>query len=152
MAPFIADSAKGRWAEKFLLPVGGDNIVVVLLQASGLQADATLRTNQYLSGLLSAGNTEATFTNYSRKVLAAADITVSVNTGTHVVTVDIVDQVWNAAGGAANNSIGALLTCYRPTSGSADSAILVLTKHDYVISTTGGNLTATVPSIGTVAL
>lgn len=135
-----------------MLPIGGDNVIVVLLQASGLQADATLRTHQYLSALLSAGNTEATFTNYSRKVLAAADITVSVNTGTHIVTVDIADQVWSAAGGAANNSVGALLTCYRPTSGTADSGVLVLTKHDYVISTTGGNLTATVPSIGTVAL
>src|SRR4051812_40793184 len=149
MAPFIFDSAKGRWVEKFLLPVGGDNIVVVLLQSTGLQADATLNNYATLSALLSAGNTEATFTNYSRKVLAAADITVSINTGTHINTVDIVDQVWNAAGGAANNNIGALITCYRPTSGSADSAILPLTKHDYVISTTGGNLTATVPSIGT---
>lgn len=149
IANVIFDYAKGRYVEKYMLPVGGDNIIVVLLQTSGLQADATLRTNQYLSGLLSAGNTEATFTNYARKVLSAADITVSVNTGTHVNTVDIVDQVWSAAGGAANNSIGALLTCYRPTSGTADSGILVLTKHDYVVSTTGGNLTATVPSIGT---
>lgn len=149
MANVIFDYAKGRFVEKFMLPVGGDNIVVVLLQASGLQADATLRTNQFLSGMLSAGNAEATFTNYSRKVLAAADITVSINTGTHVNTVDIVDQVWNSAGGAANNSIGALITCYRPTSGTPDSGMLLLTKHDYVISTTGGNLTATVPSIGT---
>lgn len=132
-----------------MLPVGGDNIIVVLLQASGLQADASLRINPTLSALLSAGNSEASFTNYSRKVLAAADITVSINTGTHINTVDIADQVWSAAGGAANNSIGALITCYRPTSGSADSAILPLTKHDYVIATTGGNLTATVPSIGT---
>lgn len=145
----IFDYAKGRYVEKFMLPIGGDNIIVVLLQASGLQADASLRTNATLAALLSAGNSEATFTNYARKVLAAADITVSINTGTHVNTVDIVDQVWNAAGGATNNSVGALITCYRPTSGSADSAILPLTKHDYVISTTGGNLTATVPSIGT---
>jgi len=145
----IFDYAKGRYVEKYMLPVGGDNIVVVLLQASGLQADATLRTNQYLSGLLSAGNTEATFTNYARKVLSASDITVSINTGTHVNTVDISDQVWSAAGGAVNNSIGALITCYRPTSASTDAQILCLTKHDYVISTTGGNLTATIPSIGT---
>jgi hypothetical protein len=149
MAPFIADSAKGRWVEKFMLPIGGDNIIVVLLQSSGLQADATLNNYTFLSQLLAAGNTEATFTNYTRKVLAAADITVSVNTGTGVTTVDTVDQVWNAAGGALNNTLGALLTCYRPTSGSLDSAVLVLTKHDFAATTTGGNLTAQVPSIGT---
>lgn len=150
MASLIFDSAKGRWVEKFMLPIGGDNIVVVLLQSSGLQADATLNNYATLSALLAGGNTEATFTNYSRKVLAAADLSVSVNTGTGVTTVDSVDQVWNAAGGALNNTLGAICFCYRPTSGSLDSAILPLTKHDFATTTTGGNLTATVPSIGTV--
>lgn len=150
MASFIFDSAKGRWVEKFLLPVGGDNIVVVLLQSSGLQADATLNNHVFLSQLLAAGNTEATFTNYSRKVLSAADLSVSVNTGTGVTTVDAVDQVWASAGGALNNTMGAICTCYRPTSGSLDSAVLLLTKHDFATTTTGGALTATVPSIGTV--
>lgn len=143
------DYAKGRFVEKYMLPIGGDNIVVVLLQSSGLQADATLNNYQFLSQLLAGGNLEATFTNYSRKVLAAADLTVTVNTGTGVTTVDAVDQVWSAAGGALNNTMGALVTCYRPTSGSADSAILLLTKHDYAASTTGGNLTASIPSIAT---
>ena len=59
----IFDYAKGRFVEKFMLPVGGDNIVVLLLQASGLQADTTLRTHQTVSAMLSAGNNEATFTN-----------------------------------------------------------------------------------------
>lgn len=89
-------------------------------------------------------------TGNTRKVLSAADITVSTNTGTGVTTVDTSDQVWNAAGGAVNNTLGALLTCYRPTSSTPDSGILLLTKHDYTIGTTGGNLTAQVPSIGTV--
>lgn len=148
MGNLIFDYAKGRWGEKYRLPVGGDNIVVVLLQSAGLQADSTLNDHQTLAALLAA-NTEATFTNYARKVLAAVDITVTVNTSTGVTTVDISDQVWNAAGGATNNTLGALLTCYRPASSSPDSAVLPLTKHDFAVSTTGGNLTATVPSIGT---
>lgn len=149
MAAFIFDSAKGRWVEKFLLPIGGDNIIAVLLQSSGLQADATLNNYSSLSALLAGGNTEATFTNYARKVLAAVDLTVSVNTGTGVTTVDAVDQVWNSAGGALNNTLGAICFCYRPTTGSLDSAILPLTKHDFSATTTGGNLTAQIPSIAT---
>lgn len=149
MAPFVFDYAKGRWVEKFLLPIGGDNIIVVLLQSSGLQADATLNNYTFLSQMLAGGNTEATFTNYSRKVLAAADLSVSVNTSTGVTTVDALDQVWSAAGGATNNTMGAICTCYRPTSGSLDSAVLLLTKHDFATTTTGGALTATIPSIGT---
>lgn len=146
---FIFDNAKGRWVEKYLLPVGGDNIEIVLLQASGLQADSTLNNYATLSSLLAA-NTEANFTNYSRIILSSVNITVSVNTSTGVTTVSIPSQVWNSAGGAVNNSLGALLTCYRPSSTSLDSAILPLTKHEFAVSTTGGNLTATITSIGTV--
>lgn len=122
---------------------------MVLLQSAGLQSDATLGTYQYLGDLLAAGNTEATFTNYSRQVLSGTSITIGVNTSTGVTTVGISNQVWNAAGGAVNNTLGALLTCYRPTSASADSEVLLLTKHDFAVSTTGGTLTATVSSIGT---
>lgn len=148
MASFIFDYAKGRWIEKYLLPVGGDNIIVVLLQSSGLQADTTLNNYQTLGALLGS-NTEATFTNYGRMVLSGLNITVAVNTSTGVTTVDVPDQVWTAAGGATNNTLGALLTCYRPSTASLDTQILPLTKHDFAVTTTGGNLTAAIPSIGT---
>jgi hypothetical protein len=151
-SPFLFDYAKGRWVEKYSLPLGGDAIGVVLLQASGLQADATLNNYQYLSQLLAGGtgNLEATFTNYARIWLTAASgITISVNTSTGVTTVDIPNQVWSAAGGALNNSLGAFTTCYRPTSSTADSGISLMTNHPFAISVAGGTLTATVPSIGT---
>jgi hypothetical protein len=122
---------------------------VVLLQSTGLQVDATLETYQFLSQLLTAGNAEATFTNYSRQVLSGTSITVTVNTSTGVTTVDISDQVWTAAGGATNNTLGALITCYRPSVASTDSSVLLLTKHDFATTTTGGNLTASIASIGT---
>jgi hypothetical protein len=149
MSNFVFSYAKGRWIDKYSLPLGTDNILVVLLQSTGLQADATLGTYQYLSQLTAAGNLEATFTNYTRQVLSGTSITISVNTSTAVTTVSIPTQVWNAAGGATNNTLGALLTCYRPASNSTDASVLLLTKHDFAITTTGGNLTATISSIGT---
>lgn len=152
MSNVVFDYAKGRWIDKYALPVGGDQIRVVLLQASGLQSDATLATFQYLSQVLSTGtgsNLEATFTNYSRPTILAAGITITVNTGTGVTSVSIPSQVWNSAGGATNNSLGALLTCYQPTSSTPDTGIQLLTKHDFVTTTTGGNLTATITTIAT---
>jgi hypothetical protein len=149
MGNVVFDFAKGRWIDKCALPVGGDTIIVVLLQSSGLQADATLVTYQYLSQLTAAGNLEATFTNYTRSSITGVGITITVNTGTNVTSVSIPSQVWNSAGGATNNALGALLTCYKPSSGSPDSAIQLLTKHDFVASTTGGNLTATITTIAT---
>lgn len=135
-----------------MLPLGTDNLGIVLLQSASLPSDNTLKRTQFLSGVLSTGTgsgVEANFTNYGRIWYSAAAITVTVNTTTDVVTLDLSDAVWNAAGGAANNSLGKLLVVYRPTSGSADTAIPILTAHDFVASTTGGNLTATIPSIAT---
>lgn len=146
MGNIVFPYAYGRWIDKYSLPLGGDNILVVLVQSSGLQSDATLSGYQFLSQVWSGGNTEATFTNYSRLSITSG-ITITVGSTT---TVAVPNQVWNSAGGATNNSLGALLTCYKPTSSSVDSAILLMTKHDFVASTTGGNLTAVITNIGTV--
>lgn len=149
MANFVFPCAKGRFVEKYSLLTGSDNIVVVLLLSSGLQADATLAGYTNLATLLAATSDEATFTNYARIILASGNITITTTT---TVTVALTGNlVWNSAGGAVNNTLGALLTCYRPTSGSADSAIIPMTKHDFSTTTAGGNLTGTVTTIATAA-
>lgn len=145
-SPFIFSVARGRWVEKFMLPLGTDNILVVLLKASGLQADATLDDHLTLASVLGS-NTEASFTNYSRKVLSAVDITVSLSSGTW--TVDTADQIWTSAGGASNDSLGALITVYRPTSSATTAQMLPLTCHPYIQSTSGTDAKATITSIGT---
>lgn len=152
MANVLNDFGKGRWIQLSTLPIGTDNLLIVLLQSTSLPTDNTLKRTQFLSGVLSTGTgagLEATFTNYARKVIAAAGITITVNTTTDVVTLDTADQVWSAAGGATNNTLGKLLLCYKPTSTSLDTAIPILTAHDFTATTTGGNLTATIPAIGT---
>ena len=152
MGNVVSDFAKGRFIEKATLPVGTDSLLVVLLKTGSLPTDNTLKRTQFLSGILSTGTgagLEATFTNYARKVVAAASITIVVNTTSDVASLDIADQTWNSAGGASNDTLGALLLCYKPASTSLDTAIPILTKHDYSASTTGGNLTASIPSIAT---
>lgn len=149
MGNIISNYAKGRFIEWATLPVGGDNIIVILFKAAGLPTDATLKNAQYLSDAVAAGAVIADFTNAARKVLSAVDITISVNTGTGVATFDISDQTWNSAGGAVNNSLGKFGVFYRKTSSDADTAIRCISFHDYVQSTNGVNLLAVVPSIGT---
>jgi len=152
LANLVNDFAKGRFVEKSTLPLGTDSIVVVLLQSTSLPTDNTLKRTQFLSGVLSTGTgagLEATFTNYARQVNPGANITITVNTTTDVVTLDLSDQLINSAGGATNNVLAKALVCYKPTSGSADSAIPILTAHDYSATTTGGNLTVGIPSVAT---
>lgn len=106
-----------------------------------------MKNYQTVAAITAGGSTEATFTSYGRKILAAASITVAFNTGTSTASLDITDQVWSPAGGALNNTLAALIVAYRPTSGSADSAYLPISKHDFAGPTTGGTLTATIPSV-----
>lgn len=152
MSNDLNDFAKGRWIQLATLPLGTDSLLVILLQSASLPTANTLKRTQFLSGVLSTGTgagLEATFTNYSRQVIAAAGITITVNTTTDVVTLDTADQVINSAGGATNNTLGKLILAYKPTSTSLDTAIPILTAHDFSAPTTGGNLTATIASIGT---
>src|SRR5438445_4623200 len=134
---------KGRYVEKFPLLLGTDNILVIPLQLASIPSDNTLRNCQTVAAIFSAGALEATFTSYSRKVLAAADITITYDLVTNFrPTVSLATQVWAGAGGATNNTLAAIVIAYRPTSGSADSACLPLAVMSYSGCPTGGALTA----------
>lgn len=125
---------------------GADNITVVLLQSSGLPGATTIVNYQYLSNLLAGGAaTEATFTNYTRLQLTSSAITIAYNTASSptTVTVSFANQTWNSAGGAVNNTIGAVALAYQPTSSTADTGCLVLATLAYSGSTAGGALNIT---------
>jgi hypothetical protein len=63
--------------------------------------------------------------------------------------VDIADQTWAAAGGAANNTLAKLLVCYDPdTTGGTDSTVVPLTAHDFVTTTDGTDLIAQIAAAG----
>lgn len=109
-----------------------------------MPSDTTLRNSLNLGAVFTAGALEVTFTNYgARRVLTAADITITTNTSTFLVNVALAAQNWAAAGGAVNNTITKIVIAYRPTSGTADSGCMVLATQDYSATTGGGALTIT---------
>lgn len=152
MANRLNRYALGRWVQWCALENSGENIMVTLLKSAGLPTDANFITYQSVAALLSAGAVRADFTNYADKALTQSDISIVVNLGTGVTTVDTVaDPVWNAAGGAANNGLGKILFSWRRVTSDAESLWRPITWHDFVGSTTAGNLTAQIPSgIGSV--
>ena len=116
-------------------------LVVVLLRVS--EADATLEDYDTLNALLgAAGNTEADFTNYARKVLTDSDITASaVDDTNNRVRCDIPNQTWSSAGGAANNTLTKVLICYDDDSaGGNDTNLIPLTHFDFTPTTNGNDL------------
>lgn len=153
MADITFNVAKGRINE--LVNRVNDNdpansaLIVVLLQAS--ETDATLQDYDNLSLLLAAaGNTEATFTNYARKVLSDTDIAApTVDDTANTQWSDIPDQVYTSAGGATNNTLTKLLVCYdSDTTGGDDTNIIPLTAQDFSATTTGSDMTAVISATG----
>lgn len=121
----------------------GEDFIVVLLRVA--QADDTLRDHDTLAAVLAAANTEADFTNYTRKVISNATITVTYDDTGNDAQLDFPDQTWVAAGGASNNTLVKLLVC---VDGASDAARLPLTLHDFATTTDGNDLTAVVAAAG----
>lgn len=147
MADGVFNIAKGKVARYAALPEASDALIVVLLKSSGIESDATLQDYDDLAAILAATNDECDFTNYARKSVTSA--TVTVDDTNNRVDVDIADQTWTSAGGAINNTIAKLLVCYDSDTGAGtDSAIIPLTHHDFSVTTDGSDLVAQINSAG----
>lgn len=146
MADGVFNIAKGRAAYYATLPATNDALVLVLFKTV-LDADSALVDRTTLAAITGAGNVEADFTNYARKTLTS--VTVTVDNTNDRVDVDIADQTWTAAGGAANNTLAKLVIGYDPdTTGGTDSDIIPLTHHDFVTTTDGSDLLAQIATSG----
>src|SRR3990172_409791 len=106
--------ALGEFKKYYKLDGGANDAIIVLLaKSAGLEADATLRDYDDLAALLACTTDEADFTNYARKTVTSG-IVITVDDTGNKVDIDIGDQLWTAAGGAANNTLGAVFFCYDP--------------------------------------
>lgn len=128
------------------LPAADDSLIVVLLKSSGLVSDDALADYDTLADLLAGTSDEADFTNYSRKTLAS--VTNTVDDTNNRRDVDAADFTYTSAGGATNNTIAKAVVCYKPASGSADSAIVPMTHHDLAFTTDGTDQAITLPTGG----
>lgn len=140
MSNFTFDIALGAVAEKIRDDV--NDVGILLLKVA--EADGTMKGRATITDLLAGGNTEADFTNYVRKTAITGSV--SVNTGTHVVTVDMPDAVWTSAGGASNNSLVKAVVFY--DQGGTDATRIPLTAHDLSVTTDGTNYTISTPATG----
>jgi hypothetical protein len=143
MADFVFNNVKGEVKTLCGLPAANDALIVVLLEAAGVEADATLKDYDALDTLLAGASNEQT--NQARKVISAS-VTITVDDTNDRVDIDIPDQVWTALGGSA---VGDLLVCYDgDTTGGTDANIRPLTCHDWAITPDGSDVTAVVATAG----
>lgn len=135
MADGVFNISKGALVEK--VRDNASNLLVALLKAN--EAESSLVDRDDLSALLGdAGNTEADFTNYTRKTGLTGTITV--DDANDRVDLDVPDQTWSSAGGTTDNTLTKLLVAY--DQGGTDATRIPGTHHDFSVTTDGSDVTA----------
>lgn len=141
MADFVFNIAKGKVAYYATLPAANDALIVIPIESSGVESDATLIDYDTVSALLASANNEQS--TMGRKTVTS--VTVTVDDTNNRTDVDIADQVWTAATGDA---ISDLLVAYDPdTTGGTDADLIPLTWHDFSITPDGSDVTATIANL-----
>lgn len=142
MAAFTFNVAKGKIRAYAELPAANDALLVVPLEAAGLEADAALKDYDDLAALLAGASNEQV--TLGRKTVTS--ITITVDDVNDWVDIDLPDQVWAASAG---NPTGALLFCYdADTTTGTDASVVPLTKHDWATVPDGSDIQATIAANG----
>lgn len=138
MADQVFNIALGRVAYYATLPAANDALIVIPIEASGVESDATIKDYDTVSALLAATNNEQS--TMGRKTITS--VTVTVDDTNNRTDVDIADITWTAATG---NAISDLLIAYDPdTTTGTDADLIPLTWHDFSMTPDGSDIQATI--------
>lgn len=145
MANIVFNIAKGRVVEYYNRVEASDptNAVLVLvpIETTGLESDATLIDKDDLAAVLSGATNEQT--TMGRKVLSDVELAAlpAPDDTNDRYDVSLPTVTWTAATG---NAISKILVCYDPDStGGADSAIIPLTMFDFAQTPSGSDIQMT---------
>lgn len=125
-------------------------IIIMLLAASGVESDATLKDKDTFADVVSGATNEATNTGYARKVLTDADIAAfAPDDANDRVDLDIADQTWTGLANDGTGAVGDFVSGYdSDTTGGTDSNIVPISQHDFAVTPDGSDVTAQIASAG----
>jgi hypothetical protein len=145
MANIVFNIAKGRVVEYYNRVKSNDPansaLIIVPLETSGLESDATLIDKDDLAALVSGATNEQT--TMGRKTLTDSDLAAlpAPDDTNDRYEVSLPTVTWTAASG---NAISKLVVCYdSDTTGGADSAIIPLTMFDFAQTPSGADIQMT---------
>lgn len=137
MALMTFNVALGKIAHYASLPGLNDGLVLIPVEASGLETDAVLRDKDTFADVVSGTTNEQTMAG--RKPLSGVSVTVD-DTNDRV-TISASPVTWTAPTG---NPVGAFVLCYDPdTTTGTDADLIPMTKHDTTWSPDGIAFTLT---------
>ncbi|WP_326779756.1 hypothetical protein OG481_02340 [Streptomyces longwoodensis] len=138
MATIVFNIVLGKVASLAALPAANDALILIPLEASGLEADAVLRDKDDFAAVVAGSTNEQT--TVGRKVLAG--VAVTVDDTNDRVSISATNVTWSSPTG---NPVGAVVICYDPdTTGGTDADLIPLTKHDLTWTPDGNAFTLNV--------
>lgn len=145
MANIVFNIAKGRVVELYNRVENNDPtnaaIILVPIETTGLEADATLIDADTLAAVLAGTTNEQT--TMGRKTLTDADLAAlpAPDDTNDRYDVSLPTVTWTAATG---NAISKILVCYdSDTTGGTDANIIPLTMFDFVQTPSGADIQMT---------
>jgi hypothetical protein len=145
MANVVFNIAKGRVVEYYNRVENNDPtnaaIILVPIETTGLESDATLIDKDDLAAVLAGTTNEQT--TMGRKTLTDTELAAlpAPDDTNDRYDVSLPSVTWT---GATGNAISKMLVCYDPdTTGGTDSAIIPLTLFDFSITPDGSDVTMT---------
>ena len=123
----------------------GCNLIIVPLETTAIEADATLRDYDDLAALIAGASNEQV--NQARKSLVDADLAEmpTPDDTNDRMDLDLPDITYTALAG---NAIGKILVCYKPGAASADSLIIPMTAHNVSITPDGNDVVLQIAAAG----
>lgn len=145
MADFAFNIAKGRVVELTNRVKSADpaasRLYLIPVDVAAV-TDATIRDLDDFAAIITAGVTERAATGWSRKTIAAADISAVTPDDTNDwFAVDMIDQTWTAVTAGA---VTDLILCYASVATPTNAQLLPLTQYDFAITPDGSDVLAVV--------
>lgn len=145
MANIVFNIAKGRVAELYARVKSNDPansaLILVPIETSGLESDATLIDVDTLTALIAGTTNEQT--TMGRKTLTDAELAAvpAPNDGSDYNELSLPTVTWTAASG---NAISKIAVCYdSDTTGGTDANIVPLTMFDFAQTPSGADIQMT---------
>jgi hypothetical protein len=145
MANYVFNIAKGRVAEFYNRVENNDPstsaLIVVVLAATGLEAQGTLQDKDDLAAVVAGATNEVTGTGWNRKTLTDTELASfpAPDDTNDRYAVAVPTFNWTPSIGA--DASASLVICYdSDTTGGADSAIVPLTHHDFAVTPDGNQV------------
>jgi hypothetical protein len=150
MADQVFNIAKGKVAQYFQNVEDGSpaNAKIYMIVFNSSDTDDAVRDCDTVAAIEALSSTaEVTNTNYSRKEILAADITITIDDTNNRVDIDIADESWTAV--AAGTAWTDICLAYDPDSTTGtDSTLVPLTWHDFAVTPDGSDITAQINASG----